>query len=89
MSAAVRHVEIEWGPTVNARACTGCGTCIDFCHNDVYRWAEDRSRVIVAFKTHCVAGCSHCASLCESQAISFPTLEQLKRLRRPERAGPR
>ena len=29
-------IEIEWGPTVDAAACTGCGACIDFCHNDVY-----------------------------------------------------
>ena len=29
-------VDIEWGPTIDAGTCTGCGVCIDFCHNDVY-----------------------------------------------------
>ncbi len=75
-------VQIEWGPTVDDDACTGCGTCIDFCHNDVYRWSADESTVVVAFKTHCVSGCSHCATLCDVQAISFPTVEDIKRARR-------
>jgi NAD-dependent dihydropyrimidine dehydrogenase PreA subunit len=78
----VPRIQIEWGPTVDTDACTGCGTCIDFCHNDVYRWSADESTVVVAYKTHCVAGCSHCATLCEAQAISFPTLEDIKRARR-------
>ena len=34
---------IEWGPTVDEESCTGCGTCIDFCHQDVYRWSADES----------------------------------------------
>jgi NAD-dependent dihydropyrimidine dehydrogenase PreA subunit len=81
-SGRVRHIELEWGPTVDPGLCTGCGTCIDFCHNDVYRWSADESQVVVAFKTHCVTGCSHCATLCEDEAISFPTLEDIRRARR-------
>jgi NAD-dependent dihydropyrimidine dehydrogenase PreA subunit len=80
----VRHIDIEWGPTIDAEACNGCGTCIGFCHNDVYRWSEDESQVVVAFKAHCVSGCSHCSTLCETEAISFPTLEDIKRARRGE-----
>ena len=80
----VRSIDIEWGPTVDVGACTGCGTCIEFCQNDVYRWSEDGRQVQVAFKTHCVPGCSHCATLCEEEAISFPTLEDIKRARRGE-----
>lgn len=77
-----KTIDVEWGPTIDAAACTGCGTCIEFCHNDVYSWAEDRSTVVVAHKMHCVTGCSHCGTLCESQAITFPTLEEIKRARR-------
>ena len=69
-----------WSPTVDGAECAGCGTCIDFCHNDVYAWADER--VVVAHKTNCVVGCSHCAMLCEVGAISFPTLEDIKRARR-------
>ena len=47
-SGHVRHVDIEWGPTIDAEACTGCGVCIDFCHHDVYQWSEEESKVIVA-----------------------------------------
>jgi NAD-dependent dihydropyrimidine dehydrogenase PreA subunit len=79
-----RSPAIEWGATIDAAACTGCGTFIDFCHNDVYRWSDDESTVVVAHKTHCVTGCSHCGTLCETQAISFPTLEDIKHARRGE-----
>ena len=78
----VNGLPIEWGPAVDAAACTGCGTCIEFCHNEVYAWSADGARVEVAVKTACVPGCSHCATLCEVAAISFPTLEDIKRARR-------
>jgi MinD superfamily P-loop ATPase len=84
VSSPAERIGIEWGPTVDAEACNGCGTCIDFCHHDVYRWSEDESQVMVAFKTLCVSGCSHCGTLCEAAAISFPTLEDIKRARRGE-----
>lgn len=81
-TGGVRHVDIEWGPTIDAEACTGCGTCIEFCHNDVYRWSGDGTQVVVASKAHCVTGCSHCGTLCVARAISFPTLADIKRARR-------
>jgi NAD-dependent dihydropyrimidine dehydrogenase PreA subunit len=75
---------VEWGPTIDPAACTGCGTCIDFCHQDVYAWNDDESEVVVAHKLNCVTGCSHCATLCEAQAIAFPTVADIKRARRGE-----
>lgn len=74
------RARIDWGPTLDADACTNCGTCIDFCHNDVYAWVD--GAVVVAHKDHCVTGCSHCGTLCEAEALSFPTLEDIKRARR-------
>jgi NAD-dependent dihydropyrimidine dehydrogenase PreA subunit len=71
---------VEWGPTLDADACSGCGTCIEFCHNDVYAWSADK--VVVAHKTHCVTGCSHCATLCAEGALTFPTVADIKRARR-------
>jgi len=41
----------------------------------------DEGRVVVAFKTHCLTGCSQCATPCEAEAISFPTVEGIKRAR--------
>ena len=83
-SDEVRHIEIEWGPTLDADLCTGCGACIDWCKHDVYRWSEDGDKVEVETKTNCVPGCSHCGTLCETKALSFPTFEEIKRLRRGE-----
>ena len=37
------------------------------------------SKVEVEIKTNCVVGCSHCGTLCEAEALSFPTLEEIKR----------
>jgi NAD-dependent dihydropyrimidine dehydrogenase PreA subunit len=81
-SNEVRHIEIEWGPTLDADLCTGCGTCIDWCKHDVYRWSEGGDKVEVETKSNCVVGCSHCASLCAAEALSFPSFEEIKRLRR-------
>jgi NAD-dependent dihydropyrimidine dehydrogenase PreA subunit len=83
-SGTVRHIEIEWGPTLDAEACTGCGACIDWCKHDVYRWSADGEKVEVETKTNCVVGCSHCATLCPAEALSFPSFEEIKRLRRGE-----
>lgn len=74
------ETKVDWGPTLDSDACTDCGTCIDFCHNDVYAWEGDT--LVVAHKDHCVIGCSHCATLCEADALSFPTLEDIKKARR-------
>jgi len=81
-SGRVPHIDLEWGPTLDAGACTGCGACIEWCRHGVYRWTEDGSRVEVEVKTRCVVGCSHCATLCPEGALSFPTFEEIKRLRR-------
>ena len=29
-----------------------------------------------------LVGCSHCATLCEAEALSFPTFDEIKRMRR-------
>ena len=50
-------------------------------------WARSSSPeadALLLFETHCVSGCSHPGTLCEAAAISFPTLEEIKRARRGE-----
>ncbi len=69
----------EWGPTIDEQLCNGCRTCADFCHKGVFE--ERDGKVWVVVKTNCVPGCSHCGSLCEQDAISFPTVEDIKRWR--------
>jgi NAD-dependent dihydropyrimidine dehydrogenase PreA subunit len=69
-----------WGPTLDDAKCDGCRTCVDFCHQDVWDFVDGKARV--AHKSACVAGCSHCATLCEQGAISFPSIDDLRRARR-------
>ena len=77
----VPREKIDWGPTIDETACRdGCRTCLDFCQNGVYDSVDGRLRVVQ--RTACVVGCSHCATLCEAGAISFPSLDDLRRARR-------
>ena len=58
----------------------GCRTCLEFCQNGVYALVDGRVRVVQ--RTACVAGCSHCSTLCEAGALSFPSLDDLRASRR-------
>ena len=75
--------KIPWNPTIDRVKCTGCGTCVEFCHNGVYESDGDKAKV--AHPTACVVGCTGCLSKCPEGAISFPDqkefLETLRRLR--------
>ncbi len=73
--------EFVWGPTLDAAACNDCGVCLDFCQNGVYERVA--GHVVVARRDACIAGCSHCATLCEATALAFPSLEELRATRRP------
>jgi MinD superfamily P-loop ATPase len=76
----VKHQKIEWGPTIDDAACDSCRTCLEFCHQGVYGLVDGKVRVTE--RAACIEGCSHCATLCEAGAISFPTLDDLRRARR-------
>ncbi len=83
MSAAdTGSQEFVWGPTINRELCTDCGACIDFCQNSVYERVD--GHVVVAQRSSCVAGCSHCATLCEPGALDFPSLKELRASRRKD-----
>jgi len=77
--------KVDWGPTVDPELCTGCGVCVDFCHQGVWELVDDKA--VVVAKSACVLGCSHCATLCEAAAISFPTIEDLRRARCCDQRG--
>lgn len=69
-----------WGPTIDEAVCTDCRTCLDFCQFGVYAMVDDHVRV--AAKASCMAGCSECASMCEAEALTFPTLAELRASRK-------
>jgi NAD-dependent dihydropyrimidine dehydrogenase PreA subunit len=74
--------KIDWGPTLDASKCDGCRTCVELCHQGVWDFVDGKA--VVVAKSDCVVGCSHCATLCEQGAISFPSVEDLRRARRGE-----
>ncbi len=69
-----------WGPTIDEAACTDCRVCLDFCQFGVYAMVDGHVRVVA--KASCMEGCSHCASMCEAEALTFPTLDQLRAAKR-------
>ena len=69
--------KLNWAPTIDASKCTGCGMCMN-CGKSVFTWVNGKS--VVTNPTACVPGCSTCRSLCEGNAISFPSLRDLREI---------
>jgi len=67
--------EIPWYPTIDTDLCSSCGSCLDFCSNNVFAQGELHMEVVNPY--NCVVGCSACAKECETGAISFPSKEDL------------
>ncbi|GAB4379307.1 MAG: ferredoxin family protein [Calditrichia bacterium] len=67
--------EIPWYPTINEDLCTNCGSCLDFCDNDVFEQGELTMKVVNPY--NCVVGCDACARDCPEGAISFPDKKEL------------
>lgn len=71
---------IPWAPTIDADRCIGCGDCLEFCPNDVYLLFEADQKMLVANPNNCVPMCDRCVTSCQSEAISFPDKEEMKKL---------
>lgn len=68
--------EIHWFPSVDQKLCSGCTSCVEFCAQGVFHFAEGRSHVV---RPHnCIVGNSNCRSFCPEKAISFPPMPELK-----------
>lgn len=70
--------KIPWYPTINTDLCIGDEECINFCKNDVFEWDEETMHPVVKNPLNCVVGCSACAQICTVEAISFPTMDELR-----------
>ena len=76
MYNGIPREKIPWFPRVDANRCNGCGICISFCPSKVYREKDGKAEAVNPYG--CVVGCSGCVPQCPSQAISFPTLTELR-----------
>lgn len=68
--------EIPWFPKVDQSKCSGCTSCVEFCAQGVFYFAEGKSHVVRPY--NCTVGRSSCRSFCPEQAISFPTQAELR-----------
>ena len=67
--------KVPWFPLIDAEKCTNCGLCLDFCSNNVFKAGE--LATTVANPYNCVVGCSSCQRICSSDAITFPSNDEL------------
>jgi len=77
--------DVPWSPVVDTDACIGCELCYVTCGREVYEIAlvDDRHRkAIVERPYNCMVGCSTCAVVCPTQAISFPSRDIVWKLER-------
>ena len=74
----VPRQEIPWFPTVQPEACIGCELCYVSCGREVYEieMPDGKHRKAVAERPYnCMVGCSTCATVCPTKAITFPKRE--------------
>jgi len=55
-------------PKVDQDKCSGCGTCVDVCPNEVFELSDDKSQVV--HPDDCT-GCEQCVSECPEEAITM------------------
>jgi NAD-dependent dihydropyrimidine dehydrogenase PreA subunit len=69
----IPRMNIPWFPSVDADKCIGCELCYVTCGREVYEINPGpKPKSTVERPYNCMVGCSTCAVVCPSQAISFP-----------------
>ena len=72
--------EIPWYPTVDQETCIGCQLCYVTCGRAVYEMQDAHAVPVDPY--NCAVGCTTCANICPTNAISFPTLDAIWKLER-------
>ncbi len=69
----IARKEIPWFPSVDLDKCIGCELCYVTCGREVYGLTPDKfHKAVVERAYNCMVGCSTCAVVCPTLAISFP-----------------
>jgi len=76
--STIPREKIPWFPTVDLELCTGDQECFKFCKNDVFTWDEENAQPIVKNPYNCVVGCQACIHICPTEAIRFPSKDELR-----------
>lgn len=72
--------EIPWFPKFDEEACIGCQLCYVTCGRGVYEMHDGTA--VAVDPMSCAVGCSTCANVCPTGAISFPPMDAVWRLER-------
>jgi len=74
--------KVEWFPTIDKKKCLKCGICMN-CGRKVFDWTDDGP--VVARPYECIVGCNTCGNLCMGEAITFQSIEEIKKLYKKEK----
>jgi len=74
--------EIPWFPTIENDKCIGCELCYVSCGREVFDFNVAQKKAVAARPFNCMVGCSTCATICPSQAISFPGRDLIIKIER-------
>ena len=77
MSFSIPREKIPWYPRIDYSKCTSCLTCVNFCPHKVYDVENNKPKISRPFE--CVVGCMSCAKICPAEAITFPSMDELRR----------
>ena len=61
-------VEINYGPKIDERYCSGCGACYENCPMDVFSWDEQKEMPVTVYPGEC-SFCCFCEIMCPEVAI--------------------
>jgi len=72
--------EVPWVPTVDPESCIGCQLCYVTCGRNVYEMHDGVATAMDPM--NCAVGCSTCANICPTGAISFPSMDMVWKMER-------
>jgi len=73
---------INWGPKIDVNKCVGCGMCVVQCseRRNVFGYDEQRRKAVVLVPENCMVGCNNCQIACLWDAITFPSILEIREL---------
>jgi NAD-dependent dihydropyrimidine dehydrogenase PreA subunit len=74
--------DIPWFPTIDANACINCALCYVTCGRLVFEMDEEKRKAAVVEPYRCMVGCTTCATICPTEAISFPDRSVVQKIER-------